>query len=137
MLDSLRRLVLKASPSPAEKVLEIVEQGTRDRQQRLADEEKAEQEADLDRQLAELRELDRKIDEALKEKAVLHQRIRTKLASVIPDLVALDELELTGKKDCDEAFTLQADLHQPLAMRWRDPKLANVVGTVRSWVRRL
>ena len=134
MLDSLRQLMMKSSP---EQVLDVVEQGQRDRQVRLDTEEKARQQAILDGKLAELSALDARITLAIQQKALLQARIQRHLHALIPDLEALDQLEIAGSVANSRAFTLQQETHQPLTSRWRDPVLPACASLAKRWLNTL
>jgi hypothetical protein len=73
----------------------------------------------------------------LGEKSRLQTRIAAHLDALVPDLDALDALEIQGTATASRAFHVAMDLKAELSSGWRDPVLPGIVSIVRRWRARL
>jgi hypothetical protein len=140
MLDSLRHWITKDVPAavtPAESLLDIVEQGQADREARLAAEEQARQDAARQAKLDALHEAEHDLAQKIARKAELLSTIRVTLTDLWPVLVELDAVEQQGSTLSSTIVGIQIESGQPIGHGWHDAVLPQGSAQVKRWLSRL
>lgn len=142
MLDTLLER-LKAARDAVFRAEADVEETIERSPERLAVKQLEEKKSDLaSAELAvkeqELAELQAELAEALAEKTTLHRRIKHTMEVLLPDMAALDDLEIRGAALNSQAFTLAMEIPgAPRGSHWCDPKLSGAAMLLRTWLGRL
>jgi phosphoglycolate phosphatase-like HAD superfamily hydrolase len=123
-------------PTP-EEVLATVEQGQKDRAQRLADETRAQQQAEHQVKLDKLHQVEHALDQKIARKAELLTTIRVALTDLYPALAELDVVEAQGQTLGSQVLGLQIEAGQPIGHGWHDAPLPGCADLVKRWLRKL